>query len=174
MFQGKLTFIPLVFAMVSGASHGQSLPTAGLGAELREAGTGRLRFLGFRVYDARLWITGQRFDSTQPFALGMKYAMEFSAEQIAKQSIEEIKRVTTGADASHDDWNERMKRVFPNVKAGDELVGANIPGVGARFFYNGRLVGEIADPAFAHAFFSIWLDPRTREPALRAALLGEK
>jgi len=34
------------------------------------------------------------------------------------------------------------------------------------------LIGEIPDAAFSRAFFSIWLDPRTAEPGLRAALLG--
>jgi len=41
-------------------------------------------------------------------------------------------------------------------------------------FYNQhRLLGAIDDPVFARAFFSIWLDPRTREPQLRARLLGQ-
>jgi hypothetical protein len=31
----------------------------------------------------------------------------------------------------------------------------------------------LADPQLARAFFAIWLDARTREPQLRARLLGE-
>jgi hypothetical protein len=30
----------------------------------------------------------------------------------------------------------------------------------------------VADAQFALAFFSIWLDPRTREPELRESLVG--
>ena len=45
---------------------------------------------------------------------------------------------------------------------------------GAEFFPLGRSTGAIRDPEFARVFFSIWLDPRTREPKLRAALLGRK
>jgi hypothetical protein len=41
----------------------------------------------------------------------------------------------------------------------------------ARFFFNEQPIGEIDDPAFARAFFAIWLDPRTSEPSLRSALL---
>lgn len=37
-----------------------------------------------------------------------------------------------------------------------------------------RLVGTIADAEFARAFFSIWLDPRTREPRLREQLTGQR
>lgn len=43
----------------------------------------------------------------------------------------------------------------------------------AAFYHQGRLSGKVADPAFARAFFAIWLDARTRVPALRARLLGQ-
>ena len=33
-------------------------------------------------------------------------------------------------------------------------------------------LGEVTDAAFTRAFFALWLDPRTRAPALRDALLG--
>jgi hypothetical protein len=32
---------------------------------------------------------------------------------------------------------------------------------------------EVDDPAFAHAFFDIWLGRGTRAPSLRRSLLGE-
>jgi hypothetical protein len=67
-----------------------------------------------------------------------------------------------------------MRALFPDVAAGDTLTGVHLPERGARFFHNGRLLGEIRDPQFSRAFFAIWLDPRTREPSLRAALLGER
>ncbi len=66
-----------------------------------------------------------------------------------------------------------MRRLFPDVAEGDALSGEHQPGVGARFARNGRPLGEVADPGFSRAFFSIWLDPRTSEPGLRAALLGQ-
>jgi hypothetical protein len=47
-----------------------------------------------------------------------------------------------------------------------------VPTAGARFFLNGRLIGETTDAAFSEAFFKIWLDPKTRRPELRSALLG--
>jgi hypothetical protein len=48
----------------------------------------------------------------------------------------------------------------------------NVPGLGARFFVNGALRGELREPGFARSFFGIWLAPVTSEPALREALLG--
>ena len=56
---------------------------------------------------------------------------------------------------------------------GDRMTGVNVPGVGARFFHNGTPVGEVAEPAFAQAFFGIWLDPKTSRPDFRKQLLGE-
>ncbi len=65
-----------------------------------------------------------------------------------------------------------MKRLFPDVHAGDRITGVHRPGEGAAFFVNGRAVGEVRDSRFAQLFFGIWLSPRTSQPSLRAALLG--
>ena len=67
-----------------------------------------------------------------------------------------------------------MRSIFPDVKKGEQLTGVNLPGVGVDFYYNDRFGGRVADPEFAVAFFSIWLDPRTREPGLREALIGQQ
>ena len=42
----------------------------------------------------------------------------------------------------------------------------------SRSCHRERLLGTVADPEFARAFFSIWLDPRARDPKLRARLIG--
>ncbi|NCV32462.1 MAG: hypothetical protein EBW05_05955 [Betaproteobacteria bacterium] len=42
-----------------------------------------------------------------------------------------------------------------------------------RFIHNRQLRMDLNDAAFAKAFFGIWLDPRTTEPALRKSLIGE-
>ena len=67
-----------------------------------------------------------------------------------------------------------MKGIFPTVGKGDRLTGVNVPSRGAAFFHNGRPIGEIVEPAFAQAFFGIWLDPRTSRPDFRSRLLGER
>ena len=54
------------------------------------------------------------------------------------------------------------------------IIGLLLPGQGARFFFNGRASGELAEAEFARLFFGIWLSPRTSEPALREQLLGRK
>jgi hypothetical protein len=66
-----------------------------------------------------------------------------------------------------------LKKILPDVDAGDFLTGVNVPKLGVRFYQNGQPIGAIDDLEFAQAFFGIWLDPRTSEPVLRKQLLGE-
>jgi len=140
----------------------------------RLAGEGSLRWFGLKLYDARLW-TGpggfapDRFAS-RPFALELRYGRAIDAQTIARASIEEIERLGFGDRAEREAWLQAMRRLFPDVRAGDRLTGVNRPGRGVSFFYNDRPVGAVDDPRFATAFFSIWLDPRTIAPQLRAQL----
>ena len=85
----------------------------------------------------------------------------------------EIERLGLGRGARLDVWLDAMRRVFPDVRAGDRIAGVYRPGSGASFFLNGRSLGSIDDPEFASAFFSIWLDARSAAPDLRAALLPD-
>ncbi|RYX93058.1 MAG: hypothetical protein EOO28_20150 [Comamonadaceae bacterium] len=138
-------------------------------------GKGRLTVWGFQVYDALLWaLPGFRNDkiAAQPFALELAYLRAFDKEDIAERSIVEMRRAQAITDAQAQAWTAEMVRVLPNVKKGDRVVGVNRPGVGAQFFNNGKLGGEIRDPEFARLFFSIWLGPKTSEPELRSALLA--
>lgn len=66
-----------------------------------------------------------------------------------------------------------MRQVFPDVQVGTRLSGAYQAGQGVRFYRDGVLLKEINDAEFARAFFSIWLDERTRAPRLRKQLLGQ-
>lgn len=139
---------------------------------MREVGAGSLYWFGLHVYDARLSVAGERFDPAQAFALTLRYARELSGERIAETSIDEIRRLGFGTPADHRRWLDQMRRLFPDVRRGDELTGAATPGRGTQFLLNGRLIGSIDEPEFAGAFFAIWLDPRTRSRDLRASLLG--
>lgn len=140
--------------------------------QLRPLGQGTLTWFGLSIYESTLWVAGSRWSMDQPFALDIRYQRDIAGSRIVKSSVEEIRR-TGGGDAERlARWEREMARVFPDVKAGDRLVGVNVPGRGARFYGNSGFLGEIADPDFARAFFGIWLSPGTREPGLRAALLG--
>jgi len=150
-------------------------PVSGTIADPRLAGEGSLRWFGLKLYDARLWtgpegLAQGRFAS-RPFALELRYSRAIDAETIARASIEEIERLGFADRAERESWLQAMRRVFPDVRAGDRLTGVNRPGQGVSFFHNDRAVGAVDDPSFATAFFSIWLDPRTIAPQLRAQLI---
>jgi hypothetical protein len=143
-------------------------------AGAREAGSGTLRYFGLLVYNAKLWITGPRFDTEAPFALGIRYARNIEGAKLAEESVSQWRRMRYGFDDKYAAWEAEMRRIFPDVKPGDELVGVHLPVKGAQFYFNGKAAGEVPDRAFARAFFAIWLDERTTEPGMRRALIGEK
>ena len=93
---------------------------------------------------------------------------------IAERSVEEIAKLGYGTPDQRARWGALMKQIFPDVVDGDCIIGLNLPQSGARYYYNGKPIGEIQYREFAKAFFGIWLDPRTSEPALRKKLLSER
>ena len=139
---------------------------------MQRVGSGTLRWFGLRVYDAELRAGVRPVTFASPFALSLRYARGLKGRAIAERSLEEIAALGFGSPAQRAAWAEAMRALFPDVAEGDSLTGLHLPGRGARFFFNGQLLGEIEDPNFSRAFFAIWLDPRTRAPSLRAALLG--
>ncbi|NBS64333.1 MAG: hypothetical protein EBT33_08285 [Betaproteobacteria bacterium] len=149
--------------------------------EPREVGRGTLRFLGMRVYEAILWTAGAPRavapESLMPpfdrdFALELVYAMSLPGARIAERSDQEIGRQPDrGSAVERANWLARMRAIFPDVRAGDRITGIYRVGGPTRFLLNDKPLGEVDDPAFGRAFFGIWLDPRTSEPALREALL---
>jgi hypothetical protein len=141
----------------------------------RLAGEGRLTWFGFHVYDARLYAS-PRFDVAdpfaQPFVLELTYARKLDGKAIAESSRDEIRRLGFGDEARQRRWLAHMEKLFPNVDKGSRIAGVYQPGGAVRFYVDGTFVGSVGEPDFGRAFFSIWLDPRTRAPRLRESLLG--
>jgi hypothetical protein len=145
------------------------------GTRWRARGTGALRFFGFKAYDAILWLPDSAagaFSFSRTFALDIRYSTSVKASDITNTSLIEMARISGATPEQVQDWTAFMTSLFVDVKSGDRLVGVYVPTAGARFFMNGRLIGETTDATFSEAFFKIWLDPRTRRPELRSALLG--
>ena len=130
-------------------------------------GSGEYRRFGFLVYAATLWAGD---DPTQPpVVLRLDYQRHITGRAIVEASVQEMRRFVADENALQQ-WGEALRRVLPDVRPGDHLVGV-YRADGASFFQDERLLGEITLPGFAPAFFAIWLDARTSAPALRAALL---
>ncbi|MES2535692.1 MAG: chalcone isomerase family protein [Pseudomonadota bacterium] len=137
----------------------------------RLAGQGKFTWFGLRIYDAQLWVGEQGYRPGARFALDLRYARSLQGAKIAAASLDEIKKLGLGSAPQHAAWLQDMTRIFPDVKDGSHITGVFLPDAGARFYLDGKLLGDVADPAFAQAFFAIWLDPKTSAPGLRDALL---
>lgn len=159
----------LLLAGAAQASWQDALP------EARLIGGGDLRLFGFRIYTARLWSPTEPFRADAPFALELTYHRSIERDDLVEASLKEIRRLNGDAinAAQLQRWQAQMRRAFVDVQPGERIIGVHLPDQGARFYAGTRLQHEIADPEFARAFFAIWLDPRTRNPELRARLLGD-
>jgi len=136
-------------------------------AGLKPWGRGEFRRFGFLVYEASLWAGDDPL--RPPLALRLDYKRSIKGPVIAEASVKEMRRFV-GDEDTLKEWGVQMARIFPDVKDGDSILGVYRP-EGAAFYQGERLLGAINNPAFAQAFFSIWLDARTSAPDLRAALL---
>lgn len=158
------------------------LATAGA---LQMAGTGEMRWFGLKLYDAALWVqpgVQPAVDATpaagagqslhKPHALALRYTRAISSEALVTASLDEIRRLGETSESRLARWKPLLEKALPSVAPGDTLVGLHEPGRGASFWHQGQLTARIDDAELAGAFFGIWLDARTREPQLRARLLG--
>lgn len=135
----------------------------------KQWGSGEMRWLGFALYDATLYVAGQDVERA-PLALHLRYRRDIPGTRLVQTSLDEMRRL--GADAAQLlRWEPELARVFPDVATGETITGVRLPGQGVRFFHQDSARGEIADPEFGRLFFAIWLDARTRSPAVRALLL---
>jgi hypothetical protein len=161
--------------IVSTPAAAVSLPPAApvTDAPLQQVGQGEMRWLGFKLYDAALW-AGVRGEAALEgeHVLSIRYARAISGERLVAVSLDEMRRLGFTDEAMLARWGEALAEVLPSVAAGDTLAALHRPGQGAMFWHQGQPRGEIRDPELARAFFAIWLDERTREPQLRAQLLG--
>jgi hypothetical protein len=174
----RLVGATLTVAILStaGATVAPPLPSAvteqAPGLELR--GGGQMTFLGLAIYDGWYWSAARDFSLQHPLALDLEYKRNLDGRAIAARSVEEIAKLGLGTPEQRTRWGDLMRRIFPDVVKGDRLTGLSLPPGRARFFHNGRAIGEIDDRDFARAFFGIWLDPATSRPDFRRRLLGEE
>ena len=140
----------------------------------RLVGSGDFTWFGVSLYTARLWSSGLPLTWDQPFALELTYHRVFSRDMLVEVSLNEMERM---AEARLEEfilkrWSNEMREAFVDVRPGMRITGVYHPGKGCTFFVDGQLRRRVDDPAFARAFFDIWLDPRTRDKQLRQRLLG--
>jgi hypothetical protein len=142
-------------------------------------GSGEFSWWGLSIYSAQLWqeldVKSTAFNPQQSFALEITYHKSISRERFVDTSIDEIKRLHGDSFNAEQlqQWRSYMAKAFTDVKSGDQLIGVHLPQFGCRFYSQSKLLAEIPDEKFSKAFFSIWLDPRSKDSQLRAKLTGQ-
>jgi uncharacterized protein with NAD-binding domain and iron-sulfur cluster len=93
--------------------------------------------------------------------------------QLFKELEVKIAPSNMGFSVQKQNWLLLLEKAFPDVDSGDTLTGAHDGQGKVTFFYNLEPTASIQDIDFARHFFGIWLDPKTPEPQLRQALIGQ-
>lgn len=143
-------------------------------------GTGLFKWSVFRVYQALLYVqqplTPQNiatdFNALAPFALDLHYLRNLTAAQIAQTSASEMIRLCDVDPVRAAQWAAQLSGVLPDVGLGDRVVGLFEPNRSVTFFSNEIYLGGVIEADFVSAFAAVWLDPKTKAPGLRAALLN--
>ncbi len=144
--------------------------------QLQKVGGGQLSWLGMDIYDASLWTDTGRYEgfvTGQTVALSLWYQRSFSLDQLLGITDTAWKKL--GRDpVSRDRWLAELRRLWSDVKPGDNVTTVVDAGGATRFYDDSRYLGRVDDPAFGPAFLAIWLDPRSVVRDLRVQLLGSE
>jgi hypothetical protein len=169
-----LTTLLLALQLAPSTAHAVETAETAL-AGLTGGASAKLNYFGFHVYDAKLFVDKAKFAPKAPFegrlALQISYTRALSGEKIAERSEAEMRALEQGSAEERAQWLAAMRKIFPNVKAGDVLIGAYAPGKSTHFYMNGKPIGQVDDIKFGAAFLNIWLSEKTSQPKLRASLL---
>lgn len=137
-----------------------------------QVGKGRLSVAFWDVYDATLYAPYGRWDAYTPYALSIRYFREIKGADIAKRSVEEMRKQGVADEVKLAEWGTQMFGIFPDVKNGSELTAVFTTQKSTNFYSNDKFIGSINGVEFGTHFFNIWLSEKTSEPELRRKLLG--
>ncbi len=138
----------------------------------QKVGAGRMTYLTLPVFDATLYAPGGVYSASKPFALKLSYLRTLKGRDIARNSVEQMRRQGGHSETQLAAWGEAMTGIFPDVTKGASLTGVRHADGSTSFYQQGKAIGRVGDPAFSRAFFDIWLGAKTSQPALRQKLLG--
>lgn len=139
---------------------------------IRPLGRGRHTIWGIRVYDATLWVVGERFTPAQPHALDLEPGKSVSADTMINNAMDEMRRLKLGDASQLASWRLEMRRLVPNVNSGDQVVVFCPSEAKTLAYYNGRIQGEVDDASLCPAIMNVWLHPSSQNQAMRKSLLA--
>ncbi len=173
-----LGFYLFIQAVLSSAIYGQEqgpVPATPW-QQLQLVGEAELKFFFWHVYEARLYSDSGNFafSQTRPFALELQYRRQFSSQQLVEETRKQWQAI--GIDTDSKDNASRLsnlENLLNDVDIGD-VITLYVDAQGAsNFYFNGRLLGTIADSAFTEQFAAIWLSEKTTRPDFRDNLIRQ-
>jgi hypothetical protein len=128
-----------------------------------------------RVHAAALWLpAGAKPLDDVPKRLELHYFRAFTATDFRDVTSSSLASSVAPAELTPlDALVQRYQALYIDRPAGSSYTLTYQPGVGTTLGADGRELGVIAGPAFAHALFSIWLGAKAVDDGLRQKLLGE-
>jgi hypothetical protein len=128
-----------------------------------------------RVHAAALWLpAGAKPLDDVPKRLELHYFRAFTAADFRSVTTSSLASSVDAAElAPLDALVQRYQALYIDRPAGSSYTLTYQPGVGTTLTADGRELGMISGPAFAHALFSIWLGATAVDDGLRQKLLGE-
>ena len=139
---------------------------------IRPLGRGRQTVWGVRVYDATLWVVGDRFTPAQPHAIDVEAGRSVSADTLVDHAMSEMQRLNLGDQSQLASWRLEIARLIPNLKSGDQVVVFCPSEAKTLAYYNGRVQGEVDDATLCPAIMNVWLHPASHNQVLRKSLLA--
>ncbi|TMO73135.1 chalcone isomerase family protein [Pseudoalteromonas aurantia] len=167
----KVMAFIILLANNIGAAHANTIDNL-VSKPMQVGETSRMTYLFWDVYDATLFAPNGNYSADSPFVLKLTYLRDLAGDDIAQRSIEEMRKQGFTDEKKLALWLTNMKRIFPNVNEGTQLLGVRNKAGGSVFYSDNKLLGEITDPGFTKHFFDIWLSEKTSEPEMRKELLA--
>ena len=162
-------FIAIVLLVTPTLALAARPPELALMKKEAPVGSYSFRKLMLHVYDISFWSDSGSW-SKAPYALSITYDMHFSPDELAERTGDEMKGVSTLPPETIAKYTELLRGIYPQVKDGDRLTALQQDKETTVFYHNGKQVGVVKDMQFAHAFFGIWLSPKSSEPDMQKQL----
>ncbi len=142
-------------------------------ANASKVGSGEGRRFVFHAYNATLSAPHAAYRADKPFALTLDYHMSFSGKAIAHESIAQMRRMGGYSADQLSRWQVQLEKIFPDLAPGMSITGVRLKSGKTVFCTPAGELGRMTDPAFADAFFAIWLGDKTESQTLRRQLTGQ-
>lgn len=161
---------------VSGAAAAKEKPPELVGAPEAKAHVGAtdFRVLFWRVFHASLWSKDGAFDWEQPFALSLTYARDFTDEQLADRTVEEMSRISGQPEAALQGFGAEFASCVDDVGPGDRITAISVDADKARLFQNGQERCTLQRQDLRRHFFGIWLNRDSSFPDATTRLIGDR